>query len=514
MMKFLRSQSQAVLILILGVLGLSFVFYGNVGSLVTSGVGRDNDFGRIDGQDLSVAELTGAIDNTRDALLIMGRSRQVTREQVAEEAWTQLLLLHEADKLHIEISNKQLVDYIQSMAIFQKDGVYSPELYQSRMTDLQNTFHVSPGTFETIMRDLLRTDAVAKALFSTVRVPVADVSAQYDKYFGPTQVSIVTFDPKTYANAAKVNPEEIEAEYKAHPDNPAYRTAEKRKVDYVIFPLSPDQAKLPDKEKETALEALGEKALDFALAFQPEPSANGEAAKPAPDFAAEATKRGLAPVTTDFFAADSPPSGLPPSPAFNSAAFSLSQDNPISKVIQLSNGVAVLHLNAIDPSELRSLAEVTPQIEKQLQQSKGVQAAEMAATSAAQTLQNGSAKGADFKTLAGAQGLRVDSLPSFIPAKAEPTDQRLQTIAYVVLTLDAGQVSQPVPVQSDETVLLIHVDSRGQADPVGLADFEKRYRASKDDQLRGMVYTDWADWQSKRPGTHKPPNLDQYGGVD
>ncbi len=144
--------------------------------------------------------------------------------------------------------------------------------------------------------------------------------------------------------------------------------------------MSPDQLKLPDKEKAAAKDALGEKALEFALAFQPEPSADGSSkTPPPPDFMAEAKKSGLTPITTDFFTAETPPANMPPSPAFNSAAFALTKDEPISKLVELDNGIAVLHLATIQPSDLRPLADVKAEIIKQLQQAKSVQLAQLAA---------------------------------------------------------------------------------------------------------------------------------------
>ncbi len=530
MMKFLRSQSQTVLVVVLGVIGLGFLFYGNSGNLLTSGSGRvSNDFGRIDGEDLSQADLTDAVRNTRDSLIINGHAQELRRPgasaQVAELAWQQLLLLREADRLHITISDRELVDYIHGMTVFQKDGVYSPEVYESRMKELQNILRVpsdsagdpvagSKAVFETVLRDDLRVQAASKALFSSVRSSARDVSTEYEKFYGPVAVSLAAFDPKTFVAAAQVTPEEIEAEYKAHPENPAYRTQEKRKVDYVLFLLSADQAKLPDAEKSAAKDALGQKALEFALAFQPEPSAAGEKAPPPPDFPSEAKKRGLTPATTDFFAADTPPANVPPSPAFNNAAFSLTKDNPISKVVELANGVAVLRLADIQPSEPRPLEEVKADIMKQLQQSKGMQTAKITAQITSKLLQSLVAKGADFKAAAAGLKLTVETLPSFVPIKAPPSDQRLQTIAYAATLLAPGQVSDPVPVQADNTLLVLHLDSRGQPDPAGLAEFETRFRESQDQQLRGLVSTDWANWKSKQPGTHKPPGLDSYGSVE
>jgi peptidyl-prolyl cis-trans isomerase D len=529
MMKFLRSQSQTVLVVVLGVIGLGFLFYGNAGNLLTTSGGRaSNDFGRIDGEDLTVADLTDAIRNTRNSLAIHGQSEQLRQpgasKEVAEEAWRQLLLLREADRLHIVINDQELVDYIRSQPIFQKDGAFNPDIYEKTMLQLKDILRVpsdagvdpianTKAIFETVLRNDLRSEAARKALFAGIRSSAHDVSSQYDKFYGPVTVSVVSFDPKNFVAQAQVTPDEIASEYKATPLNPAYRTAEKRKVDYVLFLLPPDQLKLPDAQKAAAKDALGQKALDFALAFQPEPTPSG-VTPPPPDFTTEAKKRGLMPATTDFFAADTPPANVPPSPAFNNAAFSLTKDNTISKVVELDNGVAVLHLAEIQPSELRPLDEVKGDITKELQEKKGIQAEQTTAQIMAKALQGAVAKGVDFKTAATGLNLKVETLPAFVPIKAPPSDQRLQTIAYASTSLTPGQVSDPIPVRSDNTSLIIHLDSRATADPAGLAEFESRFRDSQDQQLRQVTYIDWANWKSRQPGTHKPPDLDSYGSVD
>ncbi|HEV3272213.1 MAG TPA: SurA N-terminal domain-containing protein [Candidatus Methylacidiphilales bacterium] len=535
MMKFLRSQSQTVLVVVLGVIALGFLFYNSSGNLLTnSGAPTSNDYGRIDGEDLTVAELTDAVRNTRDEFIIHGQSEQLSQPgvgaQIAEIAWSQLLLLHEADRLHITVSNEQLVDYIRSMAPFQKDGVFSPDAYQSSMGVLQIKLNMpsddgpdklasTKTLFENILRDELRLDAVRAALYSGVRGSAGEVSTQYEKFYGPETASLVTFDPKNFIASAQVTAADIAAEYKAHPENPAYRTAEKRRVDYVLLLLSPEQMKLPDAQKGAAKDALGQKALDFALAFQPEPSATGETPPPPPDFMAEAKKMGLTPATSEFFAEDARPANVPPSSAFNGAAFSLTKDEPISKVVDLDNGVAVLHLAEIQPSELRPLEEVKAEIEEQLKQTKAAEAARVTAQIMAKTLQAEVAKGADFKTAATGMKLKVETLPAFEPypiltGKTPPTDPRMETIAYATISLAPGQVSDPVPMRTDDTTLAIHLDGRAKADPAGLAAFEMQFRESQDERLRQAVDVDWTNWKSKQPGTRKPYDLDAYGSVE
>jgi peptidyl-prolyl cis-trans isomerase D len=513
MMKFLRSQSQTVLILILAFICIGFFFYGNSGILTSGGAGP-TDFGRIDGENLSVADLYGAVRNMRNLLMLQGHEKDTPQAQIAEDAWEQLLALHEANKLHIDVSDAELLAFIQSRPEFQKDGVYDPELYRTAMTNLQNIRHISPDVYAGLIHDELRTEALYHALFSPMRAIGADVQIEYQKQYGPVQVSYVTFPAASYIASAKVTPQDIEAAYKSNPMNPAYRTGEKRQVEYVLFPLATDQLKLVDKDKDSAIQALGDKALDFALALQPDPNASNTSTPPAADFQAEAKKRGLTPVTTNFFPVNAPPAGMPPSPAFNNAAFALTKEDPISKVVQLDNGVVVMHLVQIQPSELRPLAEVTPAIEKELRQQKGAQAQEGAAAIAGMVLQEMVRKGTDFKAAAAAQHLTVQTVPAFVPRKVSMSDEKMASLGYFAGTLPVGAVSQPIPLQSDNSVLILHVDSRAPADPAGLADFETHFREVQDQQLGGAAFLDWANWQSKQPGTHRPPNLEAYGAVD
>lgn len=530
MMKFLRSQSQVVLVVVLGVIAVGFLFYGNAGNLLTSGGGRaSTDFGRIDGEDLSVADLYDAVRNTRNSILISGGAAQLRQpgasDQVAELSWRQLLLLHEADKLHITVSDREVADWIRKQPLFQKDGAFNLEVYNSRMKELQNLLHVAPDTagdatanaraiFENVIRNNLRSEAVNRALFDPIRSSAHDVSAEYEKIFGPTTVSYVSFDPKTFLSQVQATPADIEAEYKNNPTNPAYRTPEKRKVDCVLFMLTPEQMKLPDDQKKSAKDALGQKALDFALAFQPDPAAAGGSTAAIPDFQAEAKKRGLAPLTTDFFSEDAAPVNVPPSPAFNSAAFSLSKDNTISRVVEMANGVAVLHLAEIQPSDLRPLDQIKADIQKRLVQTKSVQSARIAAENTARALQAAVAKGTDFKAAAAGLKLKVETMPVFTPEKVSQSDPKLYSIAFAAVPLKVNQVSDPVYLQGEDASVVVHIDSRAQPDPAGLVDFEKRFRESQDVQLRNLAFADWADWKSKQPGTRKPADLKAYGSVE
>jgi hypothetical protein len=529
MMKFLRSQSQTVLVLVLAFIAFGFLFYGNAGNFINVGTARsNNDYGKIDGDDLTVADIYDAVRETRNTVIIHGGAEQLQQQgasvMLAREAWAQLLMRHEADRLHINIGNDEIIDFIRKYPLFQKNGAFDPATYDDRMKLLQIMLHVTPeaggdpvqatkSLFENLVRDWLREKAVQDALLSSVRNSAQDVNQQYAEGYGPTTVSYVVFDPKAFAAQTKITPAEIENEYKSNPANPAYRTPEKRKVDYVLYMLTPEQQKLPDDQKLAAKNALGQKALEFVLGFQPNPSAAPGTPAPKLDFLAEAGKASLPAGTTGFFASDEAPAGVPPSSAFNQAAFALDKDNTISKPVEMDNGIAVLHLAEIQPSELRPLDQVKDQIQKELAAKATQDTTRAGAELSSKLIQASVAKGTSFDKAAAPLHLSVVTLAPFVPATAV-NDSKLGVFAYQALQMKEGEVSAPFEVPGTDTFAVLHVDDRAKPDPAGLADFEKRYRAQQDQGLRQAVLNDWVAWKSHQPGTRVPPQLDAYGTVE
>ncbi len=69
-------------------------------------------------------------------------------------------------------------------------------------------------------------------------------------------------------------------------------------------------------------------------------------------------------------------------------------------------------------------------------------------------------------------------------------------------------------MESDGTIVLVHLDSRSPASTDDQAQFEAHFRELNDERLRNVAYLAWANWENHQPGTHPPPNLDEYGGVE
>jgi peptidyl-prolyl cis-trans isomerase D len=529
MMKLLRSQSQTVLIVVLVVIAVGFLFYGNTGNLLTSAGGHvTNDYGKIDGEDVTVAELYDSVREMKNTLRMSGQDAELQRQgapaEIASDAWSNLLLQHQADKWHINIGDDEVVDEIKSTPAFQENGAFSHDLYKKRLVDLQARLRIPPDTgvdpaaatatiLENLYRDNLRRNAVHFALVGSVHASASDIKSQYDKIYAPLVVSYATLDPAQMPSVAPVAPEAVANEYKNNPTNPAYRTKEKRKVDYVLLTLTPDEMKLPDDKKADAKNALGQKALNFALSFQPDPSAAPGTPAPNLDFIAEAKKQGFTPATTGFFAEDEAPGTLPPSPSFNRTAFALSNDNPVSKVVETADGVAVLHLSEIQPSELRPLDEVKADIQKKLQADAQVKTAHAAAKLEAALLKGAVGHGGDFKAAAANFKLVSTTLPSFTLASVNGTDRVQEAVAYATLQLKPGEVSAPFDLP-DGKVGIAHLDSRGEADPAGLADFEKKVRDDQEETLKRAVLNDWVLWKSRQIGTHPPADLPAFGSVE
>jgi hypothetical protein len=100
-----------------------------------------------------------------------------------------------------------------------------------------------------------------------------------------------------------------------------------------------------------------------------------------------------------------------------------------------------------------------------------------------------------------------------VPFDAVQSDPKLRDFALASTELKPGQVSEPLPTE-DGSSMVVYLQARGKPDAAGLPGFEKHIRASDDDRLRTLVFSDWASWKSKQPGTRKPPQLELYGSIE
>lgn len=497
MINFFRNQSQIFLGILLALIGASFIFYTKFSSMDYL---RNTSIAKIEGHSLSPDEFRTA----EQAVTIMytlrtGQRFPAENEILVRQIWNRLLLLSGADDLKIQVSDDEVSDFIQKLPFLQKDGKFQIGLYNQFVGGFLNSQKVSEARFEQIVQDDLRIEKLESTLVSPIHASTPEVNETLQKYFGPVKLSYITFDSAAYLSKAEVSPQEIQKAYQDDSANPEYRTKEKRKVAYAFFPLSPAQQKLTGKDKDVAKQALGEQAMNFSVALLDEKDGKK------PDFNQTAQNFKATVGTTDFFAVDETPKGIPASPNFNQAAFHLTPSDPNSNVVETDAGCYVLQLLDIQASQPKPLDEVKSLIEKNLKDRKAAEMARSMAKVNQALLQAELKKGVPFKTAAAQLKLAVSDLPEFVPADPKLKDPKLGEFLQLTQTLSPGQLSEFLP--SMEGGSIVYMESRKPASMDDVAKNAAAIRQSLEGRKRSLFLQEWLNRQAHKPGTEPPAEL-------
>ncbi len=233
MLSLMRKNAGTWLIkILLGAIVIVFVFWG-VGSYSSR---RANRVALVNGEPISVK----AYHKTYNQLIEQLKRRfgssltdeMIKNLQVKRQAINRLidrkLLLDEARRLNIKVSEAELAETIKNLPVFQTGGHFDRRRYQLVL----QRFRMSPEDFEVAQRE----DMVVSRLqdFVTGMVKVSDPEARwwFDWQNTKVRINYVLFDPRHYTDL-KISDKEIQSFYDQHKEQ--YKTDPLRKVRYIRF---------------------------------------------------------------------------------------------------------------------------------------------------------------------------------------------------------------------------------------------------------------------------------------
>lgn len=150
------------------------------------------------------------------------------KDQALDTIVNRRLMLAEAKRLGFRISEEELVDSIQSIPAFQRDGRFDNELYQR----ILNSLRMSPEGFEQDQRETIIIEKLRA--FVAGNVKVSDAEARQTYAYQDTRVSIdyLLVEPEKYKDVTPTS-EELNTFYEEKKEN--YKTEPKIKVQFVRF---------------------------------------------------------------------------------------------------------------------------------------------------------------------------------------------------------------------------------------------------------------------------------------
>ena len=503
MLKLFRSHS-SFLVLILGLIGLSFLLFYNVPALSRL---RGGSLGKIAGEGVTLESfrLSRQAAEMELALFSGGRiPRRVGMDRLLNEiAWGRLVFLAEAKQLHCLVPDDAVVRTIEGLPFLQKDGKYSDELYNQFVNSFLGARGIKGERFVEIVRESLLIDQVKLSLVAPIQAGPHEVERLYRSEFGPAKLTVVRLAVEQFLPSVMVTPEQIEAELRQHGADPSLRIPEQRKVAFVEFGLSPDQRKLPEKERKDAEEKLLQRAEDFAVALSRE-----EVKKKA--FFQKAQEQGLSVREIGSISEEKPPD-LPggEGPVLAEAAFALSEENPISEPIRSAEGFRVMVLTEVEPSRPRPQAEIREILRQKLAERLALGKLFQQGKEMTESLRKGLSAGKSFADLVREKKLAAESLVHFVPAEPSKELRDGAEIALVSHLLDPGDLSPFTPVPGGG--ILVYLEGREAPAVPESKELRHQIEEGLRESRQQEFLEEWLTEENRKPGYQLPKSLASMG---
>jgi peptidyl-prolyl cis-trans isomerase D len=346
-----------------------------------------------------------------------------------------MVVRHETERLGLAPSEQQVKDAIEKMETFQTNGQFDFTKYQAFVTEQLIPRGFNEREIENVVRDSLRLDLIEAVLGTAPTATEAEVGFAYRTFERVTGAG-VRFDVAKYLDAVTVTEDELKTDFERK--KPRLLTNEFRSVRYVVFALPPDQAALEGRERIDALQELADRSsnlVDTATASSLEKAA---------------ADAGLTVETTPNFDADGEPEAVEgetnpreaPSPikAIAPTAFTLTESDPVSGVIQDENSFYVVELANEIPSRPMSFEEAREQLVGEIKVDRASSALADAAQKAVAEIRAQVASGKAFAEAASAVGAVTVPINGISPSDENATPEE-RFYADAMTLLDPGQIS-------------------------------------------------------------------------
>ncbi|OOE89700.1 peptidylprolyl isomerase [Salinivibrio sharmensis] len=388
MMERIREGTNSLAVkIILSLIIFSFAFAG-VGSYLAGG--SNPPAATVGDKEISRAELDRAYQNERARMQqqageqfnqLLGNPEYVKRfrQNILDRMINDLLLEQAASELGLRVSDAQVKAAIRAMPQFRQGGQFNNDRYQAALrqtgmsadefanymrTDLMrqqlvNGLQGSGFVLPSELENLYRLEAQSRQV-RTITLPVDDFAEQVsltddeleayyqanrDDYIQPRMVKVayVELTGEGLASDIQISDQDIEAYYQENQSQ--YGSQERRKVSHILIEGTGEEAKA---KAEQVLERLNQGEAFTALAKE---------------------------VSDDTFSAEQGGSldWIEPDvmdPAFEKAAYALSEKGDISGLVQSDFGYHIIRLDDIDLADVTPLAEVKDDIRTELQQAR------------------------------------------------------------------------------------------------------------------------------------------------
>ncbi len=147
--------------------------------------------GKIFGRTISYIEYKDALEATKNQAILQYGDKFVDMQKylnLEAQAWERLILLSEAKKRKIRISDKEVVDLIENYPFFQTNGKFNPQVYEQM---LKYAFNTPARTFEEQTRENLMLLKIYDSVTKDIKLTDKEIEEEYAKENDPLSINYI-----------------------------------------------------------------------------------------------------------------------------------------------------------------------------------------------------------------------------------------------------------------------------------------------------------------------------------
>ncbi len=217
MLKVFRQKGVAkkVLWVVAGIIIISFGFGFGI-SRYGSAFSLSQTAGKVYGSAVSLKEYSRNYQNARDQAVMMHGAnveKILSTMDMDNETWTRIILLKAAEKQHIQTTDMEVVQFVETIPFFQRENEFDKRLYDSMV---KNIFRREPRDFEEGLRDQIRIMKLFAPKLKAIAFTDEAVRKEYDRRNRKSQVNYVVIAPEAPAENATTPDKDLLEHFNAH----------------------------------------------------------------------------------------------------------------------------------------------------------------------------------------------------------------------------------------------------------------------------------------------------------
>jgi peptidyl-prolyl cis-trans isomerase D len=247
-----------VVVLILGLIALTFVFWG-VGNDFVSGTARFA--AKVNGEEIPLQDFDRALQDRQNQYQQIYRSelpedvRRELRRAVVEDLVRDEALKQRVEEQGYRVSDERLTQSIREIAAFQVAGEFSKDVYYGQLTNAGFT----PPAFEALQRQSLEVADLQSGIVDSTFLTPAEFRRYIELYNQRREIAYALFEAEAFGANVTIDDAAIASRYENN--QASYQTAETVDLEYIELALADvaTDVEVTEEELRTAYESERER---------------------------------------------------------------------------------------------------------------------------------------------------------------------------------------------------------------------------------------------------------------